>query len=109
MNSPVLGGQANIAALNTGIPKDEQSLDLLDWEDTLSLVERYIDYEYVPGSPEEKIRARDTFGRLESGERDVLGLINLGLTNQEIADRISYDHATIRTNIIPLILKIRYR
>ncbi|MET8712655.1 response regulator [[Kitasatospora] papulosa] len=72
-------------------------------------VTRRLIEEFASASPAHEPAAPEALGTLTRREREVLGCLGLGLSNMEIAERLSMAEATVKTHVSRLLGKLGLR
>ncbi|MEV4963831.1 response regulator transcription factor [Streptomyces sp. NPDC024062] len=72
-------------------------------------VTRRLIEEFASASPAQEPAAPEALGTLTRREREVLGCLGLGLSNMEIAERLSMAEATVKTHVSRLLGKLGLR
>ncbi|MET8441597.1 response regulator transcription factor [[Kitasatospora] papulosa] len=72
-------------------------------------VTRRLIEEFASASPAHEPTAPESLGTLTRREREVLGCLGLGLSNMEIAGRLSMAEATVKTHVSRLLGKLGLR
>ncbi|WWM29019.1 response regulator transcription factor [Streptomyces sp. B21-104] len=97
--------------------KSREAGDLIDAVRTVArgegliapAVTRRLIEEFASASPAHEPAAPEALGTLTRREREVLGCLGLGLSNMEIAGRLSMAEATVKTHVSRLLGKLGLR
>ncbi|MEU0134330.1 response regulator transcription factor [Streptomyces sp. NPDC006296] len=97
--------------------KNTEARDLLDAVRTVArgegliapAVTRRLIEEFASASPAHRPAAPEALGTLTRREREVLGCLGLGLSNLEVAGRLSMAEATVKTHVSRLLGKLGLR